>query len=260
MAGIRKVYASEGFQALPPKQKNQPLPTLTHEADQLLGRLAASGIAVPPPAQENMQVDPPQPAREAVEQWLSCQKSDGGRPWIALGPGSNMAVKIWPVERYAEVVSHLIQEWDVWPVIFGGPEDREIGSSLVKIWKRGYVAAGELGLLEGIAAMRRAWLYLGNDTGTMHMAVAAGLKCVAVFSSRDYPGKWDPYGPGHITLRTPIACEGCLLFTCEEKQMECILSIPVDQVHQACQTLMLQKKQSFSQSQRSAPLDSSAPS
>ena len=35
----------------------------------------------------------------------------------------------------------------------------------------------------------------------MHLAVSSGLRCVSLFSGRDYPGLWDPYGEGHIVLR-----------------------------------------------------------
>ena len=72
-----------------------------------------------------------------------------------------------------------------------------------------------------IAALERCAFYLGNDTGTMHMAVAAGIPCVAVFSSRDFPGNWYPYGNGHVVFRTPIKCEGCFLEKCIENEMRC---------------------------------------
>ena len=56
---------------------------------------------------------------------------------------------------------------------------------------------------------------------------------MAVFSSRDLPGKWDPYGSGHITLRKTVPCEGCLLEECPNN-MECIKLITVKEVFDAC--------------------------
>jgi heptosyltransferase-3 len=95
-----------------------------------------------------------------------------------------------------------------------------------------------LNVREGIAALQKCALFLGNDTGTMHMAVAAGIPCVAIFSSRDYPGNWYPYGNNHIVFRTPIDCEGCMLERCIERKMECILSIDEDQVYAAAQKML----------------------
>jgi ADP-heptose:LPS heptosyltransferase len=80
-------------------------------------------------------------------------------------------------------------------------------------------------------------LYLGNDTGTMHLAVAAGLRCVAVFSARDWPGKWDPYGSGHHVLRVDVSCAGCKLVTCD-RQMECLTGIEPSKAIVACEDLL----------------------
>ncbi len=116
----------------------------------------------------------------------------------------------------------------------GGAEDRPIAEVLLKSWKRGYSAAGALGLRPSAAAMARCRIYLGNDTGSMHLAVAVGVPCVAIFSSRAAPGLWYPYGEGHHVFRTPIDCEGCELQVCVERKMECIRRIGVDEVVEAC--------------------------
>jgi ADP-heptose:LPS heptosyltransferase len=122
-------------------------------------------------------------------------------------------------------------------VVFGGPEDATVAESLVTQWGCGYVAAGKLGVREAIAAMERCAMYLGNDSGVMHLAVVAGLKCVAIFSARGYPGNWEPYGIGHVVFRKTLACAGCMLQVCTEKDMECIRSISEEDVFQACQRL-----------------------
>ena len=80
-----------------------------------------------------------------LERWRSKLGSDGGRTWIGVGPGSKMPAKRWPLERFGEVVSQLIARHDIWPVIFGGPEDRAEGEMLIARWGRGFNAAGELG-------------------------------------------------------------------------------------------------------------------
>jgi ADP-heptose:LPS heptosyltransferase len=70
------------------------------------------------------------------------------------------------------------------------------------------------------------------------MAAAAGIRCVGVYSSRDYPGLWEPYGAGHTVFRTLVPCEGCMLEVCDMEHMKCILSIDVEQVLYACQRIL----------------------
>ncbi len=234
LAGINKFIGIKSFRHLPKKIHGQFIPVVPKEADLLLERLEKSGIRVPRSKHGRVDVNIRERERIAVSQWLEKLPPYGGRRWLALGPGSKMPAKIWPMERYVKVLSHLIEEFDIWPVIFGGWEDQQLGQSLLSYCGRGYVAAGSLDVREAIVAMEKCVLYLGNDMGTMHMAVAAGLKCVAIFSSRDYPGNWEPYTEGHIVLRTPISCEGCMLLDCIDHKMKCILAINVEKVLNAC--------------------------
>jgi len=238
LAGIRRFIGTEGFYPLPEKGAGKPLPCVPHETDLILARLAKSGIPVPSPGEADFDLNIGNREEAAVEQWLKTLPPDGGRRWIALGPGSKMPVKEWPAERYAAVVQRLIEEFDIWPVVFGGPEDAALGESLISEWERGYVSAGRLTVREAIAAMAQCALYFGNDSGAMHMAVAAGLRCVAIFSARDYPKHWEPYGIGHVVFRKAVACEGCMLMDCADKEMKCVLSIGVDEAVRACAAIL----------------------
>lgn len=238
VAGIKNLIGTEGFCKYPPRQLGKPMAIVPHMADALLARLRASGLRTPPPGLGRVDVNIGGREHNSVNKWLAGLPFDGGRRWVALGPGSKMPCKIWPFERYLMVVSALIEDYDLWPVVFGGPNDRGMGQKLVSEFGRGYVAAGELSVRESIAAMERCIFFLGNDTGTMHMATSGGLRCVVPFSSRDYRGKWYPYGEGHVVLRTPVTCEGCMLEKCVEAKMQCIRSTSIAQVLQACRTIL----------------------
>lgn len=237
-AGIKRIYGGIRLTPFPPKVPGQFLPMAQHEADAMLSSLQSSGFPVPPPGQGDMDLSLGDIERRAVEAVLRQMPSDGGRPWVGVGPGSKQPVKVWPGERYREVVRKLIHERDVWPVIFGGGEDRELGESLLNAWGRGYNLAGRLAVRESAMALSRCALYLGNDTGTMHLAAAVKTPCAAVFCSHARPGQWYPYGPGHRVFRTAIDCEACGLVDCVERKKECILAIGVEEVVQGCLELM----------------------
>jgi len=236
LSGIKQFFGFGEFQHFPKKLPGQPLPAVPQEGDLLLERLHKSGIEVPEIGKGRADINITEKESRAVERWLTSLPPDGGRTWIAVGPGSKMPAKVWPTERYAEAVRRLIEEFDIWPVVFGGHKDKELGQSLIQQWARGYNAAGALSVRQGIATLAKCSLYVGNDTGTIHMAAAAGIRCVGVYSARDYPGRWEPYGKGHFVLRKNRPCEGCQLQTCIERKAECITSIGVDDVFQACRT------------------------
>jgi asparagine synthase (glutamine-hydrolysing) len=238
LAGIKHFIGMEGFPHLPAKTPDRFLDPTSSETDLLLRRLSVSGIPVG--YGENSFMDLGLGPAEAgqVSNWLAQLESDGDRLWLAIGPGSKMPAKRWPLERFREAVARLIDEFDVWPVVFGGREDREIGDRLIDNWGRGYNAAGALGLRPAAAALKRCALFLGNDTGTMHMAAAVGVPCVAVFSSRERPGVWFPHGDNHRVFRSQIDCEGCGLVECVERANECLKRISTDEVLEACREIL----------------------
>ena len=87
-------------------------------------------------------------------------------------------------------------------------------------------------------ALKDCALYVGNDTGTMHLAAAAGTACVALFSARDWPGAWYPYGVPQRVFRTALECEGCYLVACAERGNECLTRIGVGEVIDGCTDLL----------------------
>lgn len=238
LAGVKRIIGTQGLLAVPEVPAGSPLPRLPHIADTLLRRLAASGLEVPLDGDGKLDIGIGPRENEKIERWLNNFPSPENRRWLGVGIGGKMPVKKWPLERFETLVARLVETCDVWPVVFGGPEDRSDGQRLVARWKRGYVACGALGVREAIAALGRCSLFVGNDTGTIHMAATAGVRCVGIYSSRDYPGLWHPYGNGHVVFRTPLPCEGCMLEECVERNSRCISSISVEQVFGACHTML----------------------
>jgi ADP-heptose:LPS heptosyltransferase len=115
-------------------------------------------------------------------------------------------------------------------VVFGGPEDCATGEELLNRWQRGYNAAGALDVRTAALALKQCTVYVGNDTGTMHLASAVGVPCVAIFSSREWPGLWHPHGKNNHVFRAAIECEGCGLVDCVQRKNECLRTTQVDKV------------------------------
>ena len=248
--GIRNFIGTEGFASPPVPTPGRALDHVPHEADLLAARMAASGIPVLPPGQGCMSLGLGVQEEAEVRAWLETQKPSDHcplttdyspsptRPWIGFGPGSKMPAKQWPLDRFTEVGQGLIEKFDVWPVVFGGPEDADDATRVIQAWGRGYNAAGRLSVRAAALALQRCLLYVGNDTGTMHLAAAVGTRCVAIFSARDWPGRWYPYGAGHHVFRTQIGCEGCGMVECVERKNECLRLISAAAVSEACAAVL----------------------
>ncbi len=214
----------------------RPLPRLERESDFLLDLLADAGI---PPSSRGADLLLSDRELERADAWLAAHCGDDfrSRKLLALAPGSGWKSKIWKEEKFIEVTRRLVERHSVVPVIYGGADERPIGDRIVAALGSGANSAGELSARVGAAAMRHARLYLGNDTGSMHVAAAVGLPCVAIFAAIDYPGRWEPTGDGHRILRVAVPCEGCFTPDCFNRH-QCLEAIPPEQVLAACEELL----------------------
>lgn len=132
----------------------------------------------------------------------------GAEPILALGPGSNFIGKRWPPERFAAVARRLVSPSGPLPgariALLGGPEDRAIAHDIVSsLDADGVVAtdiAGKLDLNACAALLERATLFIGNDSGLMHIAAAAGAPTLGLFGPSD-ERVYGPYGARTRALR-----------------------------------------------------------
>lgn len=119
------------------------------------------------------------------------------RPVLALGPTANWGGKIWPGERFAELALRLTAEDGILPgariAVFGGPGEEALAAPTLQRLPadRTLDLVGRLDLLTIAAALARSSLYIGNDSGLMHLAAATGVPTVGLFG----PSKEQVYGP-----------------------------------------------------------------
>jgi len=212
---------------------------LPSETNRLLGIVAAAGVPIVSRTTVNsLPVGPIEQAR--VNRFLRDRDVPSGARLIAMAPGSKMRAKQWPVERFEALARRLLAfDPRVWLVLVGGVEDASLAAGVVRACGRRVVdTTGHLTVLESADALRRCELYIGNDTGAMHLAAAMGTRCIAIFSARDHPGRWDPCGAGNVIFRADPPCSGCLLQECLEHRMACLTAIGVDDVGAAAERLL----------------------
>jgi ADP-heptose:LPS heptosyltransferase len=108
-------------------------------------------------------------------------------PFLALGPTANVRMKVWPAERFVQLAQALTGPEGPLPgapvVVLGGPGDVERGMAapLLAALPAATDLVGRLSLPEAAAVLARAALYVGNDSGLMHLAAATGAPTLGLF-------------------------------------------------------------------------------
>ena len=163
---------------------------------------------------------------------------------IAVSVGTKVQAKDWGCENWRELLQRLAREAPGRGLLLLGAAE-ETASSLfaASAWTAsggGPVVnlCGRLSPRESAAALVRAQLFLGHDSGPMHLAAAVGTPLVAIFAARNIPRQWFPAGVRSEVVYHRVECWGCALETCIEQRKKCITSITVDEVLARVRTLL----------------------
>ncbi len=124
------------------------------------------------------------------------------KDFAIINPGAGWGAKRWPVERYGQVALALAQR-GVRSIINYGPGEESLAQT-VQAASDGAALAWKCSLSQLIALTRRARLFIGGDTGPMHLAAALRIPVVAIFGPTD-PARNGPYGTKSIVLRSPTS-------------------------------------------------------
>ena len=121
-------------------------------------------------------------------------------PFAILNPGAGWGAKQWPAERYGYVAKKL-GEFGLKSLINAGPGE-EMLAHAAEAASDGTAEARTCSLSELIALTRRARLFIGGDTGPLHLAAALGVPVVGIFGPTN-PARNGPFGTPSIVLRNP---------------------------------------------------------
>ena len=206
---------------------------LEPEAARLARNLSELGAAdLDDPASWDIHITSEEHARAADALGLT-----GGRPILAVSVGTKMQSKDWGRENWRALLAELAVLYpDHALTLSGSPEESEASEFAADGWRKVASSApainlcGRLTPRESAAVFSRARLFLGHDSGPMHLAAAVQTPCVAIFSARNKPRVWFPYGSQHRVLYHQTDCWGCGLETCFAEKKKCITSITVQEV------------------------------
>jgi heptosyltransferase I len=156
----------------------------------------------------------------------------GIRDFVILNPGAGWGAKQWPAERYGEV-ARIFAGHGFSPVINYGPGEQELAASAESA-AEGSAIALSLPISELVALTRRARLFVGGDTGPMHLAAALKIPVVALFGPTD-PARNGPFATQNIVLRHSASRTS---LSHRNQPDPGLLAIPVKQVVEAALKLL----------------------
>jgi heptosyltransferase I len=169
----------------------------THIVDQNLS--IAEAIAGKP--LRSLQVE--LPYDPAVEQQSDRQlKERGISRFVLMNPGAGWGAKQWPAERYG-AVAKLLAQCGLKSLVNYGPGEDDLARA-AEASSCGSAHAISPSLTQLISLTRRACLFIGGDTGPMHLAAALRIPVVGIFGPTD-PARNGPYRTRSIVLRSPVS-------------------------------------------------------
>jgi ADP-heptose:LPS heptosyltransferase len=169
----------------------------------------------------------------------------GSGPILALAPAANWVGKTWPLERFSQVAIRLLRNPGA-PLengrlmVLGGRGEANLGRDLREVVPRGQLIdlAGKGDLLTAYACLRRARLFIGNDSGTMHLAAAAGAPTLGLFGPSDEQ-LYGPWGENTRVARGPRTYEQIRAVDPGFGQALChMMDLTVETVGQAAEELL----------------------
>ncbi|HEY4817179.1 MAG TPA: lipopolysaccharide heptosyltransferase II [Candidatus Acidoferrum sp.] len=236
-AGIpeRIGYARDGRNLLLTKKIAVPKPGQIppHEQFYYLELLRRAGWIDSLPNESFVRLEVTQEQRLRAEQTLAASGARQKVPRIAIGAGASYgSAKCWPPDRFADFVNHFRGHTDAEVILFGTPSEHTVSDAIAAGIKGPSISlVGKTAIADLPALLARCHLFVGNDSGAMHVAAAVGLPVVAIF------GPTDPHGTAPITPRCTVVrekpyCSPCFLRRCPIDH-RCMTSITPESVEAA---------------------------
>jgi heptosyltransferase-3 len=157
-----------------------------------------------------------------------------GRSLIVCGPATKMQSKDWGRYNWRELLARLSREYPAHGLaLVGAQDDAEYSEYAAQDWTGPKVnLCGQISPRETAAVIEHAEVFLGPDSGPMHLAAGVGVPCVIAFSAHGLPGVWSPVGRQHQIVYHKPECFNCGLETCVVMENKCMRSITVDEMQQ----------------------------
>jgi ADP-heptose:LPS heptosyltransferase len=201
------------------------------EGSRLLRAIGAKEDAAPP-AEPERDLELSGDEMSVAESLLAAGR--GLDRFIAISVGGKVPLNDWGDERWSYLLRLLSSEYpDLGVVFVGSADERERNDRLAQVWSGPKLnTCGLLTPRQTAALLSRAELFFGHDTGTLHLAAAAGTRVIGIYSARNVPGKWFSGRENDIFFYHQPECFGCeyvQISECQNKRI-CMTAHDADKI------------------------------
>ncbi|MBF0493777.1 MAG: lipopolysaccharide heptosyltransferase II [Candidatus Omnitrophica bacterium] len=211
---------------------------LMHEAEYNMDMLKRAGFEISGAAYR------PYMRTEDVERKLVdtlLKENKVSRDFVAIHVGASCSSKRWPAERFAETAEYITSKLGFDVILVGDAGTVPLNKKIVeKTAKKIYDFSDMLRVGELAELLKRAKLFISNDSGPVHVAVAVGTPVISIFGRKDpglSPKRWGPLGARDIVLHKDAGCQKCLAHNCV-KGFACLELITVQDVIRAAEDIL----------------------
>ncbi len=206
--------------------RSAPYPDSQHEIERDLGLVRLLGLAA-----DDVRLEfPPLPEDLVAARQILPSSLDNARPLVGLHVGARPPARRWMPERFAVVGDTLAREHAAQIVVTAGPGEEELAQRVVDAMR--YPAlnlAGKTTVGSLAALIRRCDVFISNDTGPAHLAVAVDTPSVTIFGPADRR-RWAPLDQRrHPIAFQPVECSPCPHWECPIDH-RCLRRIEPEQV------------------------------
>ena len=203
-----------------------------HMIEELLGIVKSINIGTD---DKTLKITASAPALKKVSQFLLDQKIREGDWLVGIHPGGFYPTQRWFPERFAQLADEVIRRLQVKVVLLGGPREKKTIEFISENMENQAVIFAQHSIAELMALIQSCRLLICNNSGPLHLATALGTPTVSIMGPT-LPTRWWPHGEGHVVLRKDLSCMPCNEGICEQKTIECLALITMEEVMEAVES------------------------
>jgi lipopolysaccharide heptosyltransferase II len=205
LSGAKHTVGYEGYRYSWLLNRRAPAPDVLlnratiHSVEQQLALLNWTGLALPQ-TRPRLSLQVAEQARQLIHERLQAigihpaesEKQPEANRFAIIAPAAAFEAKRWSSNRFAQVVNHLSEKWHLPGIVIAGREQEEIAHKVASLSTAKPRVVTGLSLKELMALISLSSLFVGNDSGPMHIAAAFNRPVVGIFGSSN-PDVWHPW-------------------------------------------------------------------
>jgi len=195
----------------------------------------------------HLTLDIPHQDIQWAKDWLVKNKVDAHKPLVAVFPGGGASwgdgakYRLWGAANYAQLVDKIVEKFDAAIILLGDSKDGTLCREVSRLARFPlYDAVGQTSLLGLAALFKQCRAAIINDAGSVHVAVAVGVKALSIYGPVD-PNVYGPYPPAeHRTVQKGLPCQPCYRrFRMPQcSHVSCLRDLSVEEVYRKVQTIL----------------------